>query len=123
MYILKNAFRCISRAKGRNILIGLVVLLLSVSSCIGLSIKEANRTLKKQYADDMEITATVNPKDMRKERSVSLDKLNELASDSLVKEFNYSSSVYFAAGDGIEPLDVSGSFKENKDFRDKYGDV
>lgn len=39
MYIFKNAFRCISRAKGRNILIGLVVLLLSVSSCIGLSIK------------------------------------------------------------------------------------
>ena len=26
MYILRNAFRCISRAKGRNILIGLVVL-------------------------------------------------------------------------------------------------
>ena len=123
MYILKNAFRCISRAKGRNFLIGLVVLLLSVSSCIGLSIKEANRTLKKQYADEMEISATVNPKDMRKERNVSLDKLTELSDNSLVKSFNYSSSVYFAAGDGIEPLDVSGSFKQNKDFRDKYGDV
>ena len=71
----------------------------------------------------MEITATINPKDMRKERSVSLDKLNELSSNPLVKEFNNSSSVYFAAGDGIEPLDVSGSFKENKDFREKYGDV
>ena len=69
MYILKNAFRCISRAKGRNILIGLVVLLLSVSSCIELSIKEANRTLKKQYADDMEISATVNPKEMRNNRN------------------------------------------------------
>ena len=75
MYILRNAFRCISRAKGRNILIGLVVLLLSVSSCIGLSIKEANRTLKKQYADDMEITASVNPKDMRKSRNISLETL------------------------------------------------
>ena len=123
MYILKNAFRCISRAKGRNILIGLVVLLLSVSSCIGLSIKEANRTLKKQYADDMEITATVNPKDMRNNRNISLDKLTELSDSTLVKEFNYSSSVYFAAGDGIEPLDVAGSFKQNKDFREKYGDV
>ena len=123
MYIFKNAFRCISRAKGRNILIGLVVLLLSVSSCIGLSIKEANRTLKKQYADDMEISATVNPKDMRKNRNISLDKLNELSDNELVKEFNYSSSVYFAAGEGIEPLDVAGSFKQNKDFKDKYGDV
>lgn len=123
MYIIKNAFRCISRAKGRSILIGLVVLLLSVSSCIGLSIKEANRTLKKQYADDMELTATVNPKSMRQARSIPLEKLNELASSSLVKDFNYSSSVYFAAGDGIEPVDVSGSFKRNKDFRDKYGDI
>ncbi|MBO4693512.1 MAG: ABC transporter permease [Clostridia bacterium] len=123
MYVIKNAFRCISRAKGRNVLIGLVVLLLSVSSCIGLSIKEANRTLKKQYADDMEITATVNPKDMRKNRNISLDKLTELSNSEFVKEFNYSSSVYFAAGDGIEPLDVAGSFKQNKDFKDKYGDV
>ncbi len=123
MYIFKNAFRCISRAKGRNILIGLVVLLLSVSSCIGLSIKEANRTLKKQYADDMEISATINPKDMRKERNISLVKLTELSDNSLVKAFNYSTSVYFAAGDGIEPLDVAGSFKQNKDFKDKYGDV
>ena len=123
MYIFKNAFRCISRAKGRNFLIGLVVLLLSVSSCIGLSIKEANRTLKKQYADDMEISATINPKDMRKEQNVSLDKLIELCDNSLVKTFNYSTSVYFGAGDGIEPLDVSGSFKQNKDFRDKYGNI
>lgn len=123
MYIIKNAFRCISRAKGRNFLIGLIVLLLSVSSCIGLSIKEANRTLKKQYADDMEISATVNPKDMRKNRNISLETLKELSDNDLVKEFNYSSSVYFAAGDGIEPLDVSGSFKQNKDFRDKYGDI
>lgn len=95
MYIFKNAFRCISRAKGRNFLIGLVVLLLSVSSCIWLSIKEANRTLKKQYADDMEISATINPKDMRKEQNVSLDKLIELCDNSLVKTFNYSTSVYF----------------------------
>ena len=123
MYIIKNAFRCISRAKGRSILIGLVVLLLSVSSCIGLSIKEANRTLKKQYADNMELTATVNPKNMRQTRSISLEKLNELADSALVKDFNYTSSVYFAADGGIEPVDVSGSFKRNKDFRDKYGDI
>ncbi len=123
MYILKNAFRCIFRAKGRNLLIGLVVLLLSVSACIGLSIKEANKTLERQYTDDMEITATVNPKNMLKNRNISLEKLNELADNALVKEFNYSASVYFAADEGIEPLDVAGSFKQNKDFREKYGDI
>lgn len=123
MYILKNALRCIWRAKGRNVLIGLVVLLLSVSSCIGLSIKQANKTLKKQYADDMEITATLNSKNMRKNGSIALDTLSELADNKLVKNFYYSSSVYFAAGEGIEPLDVAGSFGQNKDFKNKYGDI
>ena len=130
MYILKNALRCISRAKGRNFLIGLVVLLLSVSSCIGLSIKEANRKMSKkyadelaQYADNLELTATVNPANGRKTGSLSLETLKELANDENVKEFQYSASVYFAAGDGIEPLDVAGSFKQNKEFREKYGDI
>lgn len=123
MYIIKNALRCIWRAKGRNLLIGAVVLLLSVSSCIGLSIKQANKTLKKQYADDMEISATVNSKNMRENGSVSLDTLNNLSSDKSVKDFYYSSSVYFAAGDNIEPLDVAGSFKQNKDFREEHGNI
>ncbi|MCQ2440755.1 MAG: ABC transporter permease, partial [Clostridia bacterium] len=123
MYIIKNAFRCIVRAKGRNILIGLVVLLLSVSSCIGLSIKQANKTVKKQYADDMEISATLNSKNMRENGNISLDTLKEFAGNELVKNFYYSSSIYFAAGDNIEPLDVSGSFKQNKDFREEHGDI
>ena len=123
MYIFKNAFRCIWRSKGRNILIGLIVLLLSVSACIGLSIKEANKTLKEKYAADMEISATINPKDMRQNRNISLDKLTELSDNELVKDFSYTSSVYFAAGDGIEPLDVAGSFAKNKDFKEKYGDI
>ena len=123
MYIFKNAFRCIARAKGRNILIGIVVLLLSVSSCIGLSIKQANRSLKKEYTESMEISATLNPKDMRKSGSISLETMTELAQSNAVKDFYYSTSVYFAAGDGIEPLDVAGSFRQNKDFRKEYGDI
>ena len=123
MYILKNALRCISRAKGRNILIGLVVLLLSVSSCIGLSIKEANRTLKKQYADDKEITATLKAENARRSGGVSLETLTGLADHDAVKELQYTAAVYFTAGEGIEPLDVAGSFKQNKDFREKYGDI
>lgn len=123
MYIFKNAFRCISRAKGRNFLIGLIVLLLSVSSCIGLSIKQANATLKKQYADDMEITATINSKNRMGGSGISIEALTELSQNSLVKNFYYTMSMYFAAGDNIEPLDVSGSFKKNKDFRSEYGDI
>ena len=34
MYIIKNAFRCIGRAKGRNILIGIIALACSLAACI-----------------------------------------------------------------------------------------
>ncbi|MBO4467661.1 MAG: hypothetical protein J5766_00015, partial [Clostridia bacterium] len=121
MYIIKNAFRCISRAKGRNILIGLIVVLLSVSSCLGLSIRQANKTLKKQYADDMEITASVNSSS--RENEVTLDTLTTLSQDKSVKDFYKSASLYFSAGDGIEPIDVAGDFGKNRDFRQEFGDI
>lgn len=123
MYILKNALRCITRAKGRNILIGLIVLLVSASSCIGLSIKQANKTLKQQYANNMEITGSITSKDIKGTESIPLSTLEKYASSDAVKNFYYTSDLYFAAGDGIEPVDVAGSFKQNKDFKEKYGDV
>ena len=122
MYIFKNALRCVKRGKGRSVLIGIVVMLLSVSSCLGLSIRESNRTLKKQYADDMEISATLNKKG-RNGDSISLEALESYGKKDTVKNFYKTASLYFSAGSSIEPLDVAGSFKMNKDFKDKYGDV
>lgn len=124
MYIFKNAFRSLVRAKGRNLLIALIVLVLSVSSCIGLSIKQSNNSLKEEYASSHEITATLTANNRGPNaQSVSLEDLQKYGENKSVKDFSYSASLYFSAGEGIEPLDVSGSFKQNKDFRDKYGDI
>ena len=41
MYIIKNALRCIGRSMGRNVLIGIIALVIAVSACIGLSIRQA----------------------------------------------------------------------------------
>jgi putative ABC transport system ATP-binding protein len=41
MYIIKNALRCIGRSKGRNVLIGIIALVIAISACIGLSIRQA----------------------------------------------------------------------------------
>lgn len=54
MYIFKNAIRCIGRSKGRNILIGIIALIIAVSACIGLSIRQA--------AESAKATLTVKPK-------------------------------------------------------------
>ena len=48
MYIIKNALRCISRAKGRNILIGIIALVIAVSACLGLSIQQAAESAKEK---------------------------------------------------------------------------
>jgi putative ABC transport system permease protein len=60
MYIIKNALRCIGRSKGRNILIGIIALVIAVSACIGLSIRQAAESAKESALDGMSITATIS---------------------------------------------------------------
>ena len=60
MYVIKNALRCIGRSKGRNILIGIIALVIAVSACIGLSIRQASESAKKSALDGMSITATIS---------------------------------------------------------------
>ena len=59
MYIIKNALRCIGRSKGRNVLIGIIALVIAVSACIGLSIRQAAESAKESALDGMSITATI----------------------------------------------------------------
>ena len=60
MYIIKNALRCIGRAKGRNILIGMIALVIAVSACLGLSIRQAAESAKVSTLEGMRITATIS---------------------------------------------------------------
>lgn len=60
MYIIKNALRCIGRSKARNILIGIIVLVIAVSSCIGLSIRKASENAKEETMAGLTITATLS---------------------------------------------------------------
>ena len=60
MYIIKNALRCIGRSKGRNILIGIIALVIAVSACIGLSIRQAAESAKASALDGMSVTATIS---------------------------------------------------------------
>ncbi len=60
MYILKNALRCISRAKARNILISIIVLVIAFSACIGLSIRQAAQSAKESTLEELTITASIS---------------------------------------------------------------
>ena len=60
MYILKNAFRCIGRSKGRNVLIGIIVFIIALSACIGLSIRRSTEKAKTETLNSMSVTATIS---------------------------------------------------------------
>lgn len=59
MYIIKNALRCIARSKGRNVLIGIIALVIAVSACISLSIRQAAESAKESALDGLSVTATI----------------------------------------------------------------
>lgn len=60
MYIIKNALKCIGRAKGRNFLIGIIVFVLAASACIGLSIRQAAENAKETTMETLNVTATIS---------------------------------------------------------------
>ncbi len=59
MYILKNALVSIRRNKGRNILIGIIVLIIACASAITLSIRNAASTLVASYDSKYDITGSI----------------------------------------------------------------
>ncbi len=60
MFIIRNALRCIARSKGRNILIGIIVLVIATSCCVGLSIRQASESAKTEALETLSVTATIS---------------------------------------------------------------
>ena len=60
MYIIRSALKCIGRSKGRNILIGIIVLVIAISACIGLLIRQAAQSAKEETLSGMTVTATIS---------------------------------------------------------------
>ncbi|MHB1454114.1 MAG: ABC transporter permease [Saccharofermentanales bacterium] len=59
MYILKNALKNITRSKGRNILIGVIIVIIAASSCVALSIKNSAAEIVSSYEESFEVTASL----------------------------------------------------------------
>lgn len=60
MYIIKNAWRNVLRAKGRNILIGIIILVLACASCIGLAIRQAAGDAEQGTMENLKVTAQIS---------------------------------------------------------------
>ena len=137
MYIIKNALRSISRSKGRNILIGIIIFVISLSSCLALSIREAAKSAQASALDDLEITASISPdrksmmdsfedRDAMKEaisqtQGLSLEKLEIYAEAESVKNFYYTYSASMN-GSSIEAVDSTGIASDEADSAEQAND-
>lgn len=75
MYILKNALKSITRNKLRNFLIGIIVLIISISACVSLSIREAAEAAKEDTLNSLKVTGTISY-----DRQKAMEKMKKSAS-------------------------------------------
>lgn len=60
MYIFKNAILSITRNKGRNILIGIIIMVIGAACAVTLSIRNSANTLVKAYEEKYNIESTIS---------------------------------------------------------------
>lgn len=65
MYILKNAITSIKRNKGRNLLIGLIIMVISVAVTVTLAINNTATSLIKAYKDNKCIIIVTHSENVR----------------------------------------------------------
>ena len=127
MYIIKNAWKSISRSKGRNILIGIIVAVIAISSCIGLSIRNAAKKAEEQGLESLSVTATISfdrqslmqnaenkdasdfREQMKNIESLSIDDMKVYAESEYVDKFTYTISSSVNASGDLEPVDTNDS--------------
>lgn len=127
MYILKNAMKGISRSKGRNILIGMIVFIISFAACISLSIRAASDKAAEEAKEGLSVTAqiSVDRKNMmagmenKEDRQAALEGAQDLSLEELeiyaeaesVSDFYYTASASLN-GSTLEAIDLTGSSQE-----------
>lgn len=129
MYIIKNALSNIWSSKGRNILIGVIVLVIAASSCVALSVKESASKAETDGLKNLTITGTISydrEKLMKQAQSsggdvrtmmqsikeLTIDDMLKYAKSSYVKEFRYSVSTTVNAT-GVDPVEETSSSTSN----------
>ena len=131
MFIVKNALKSISRSKGRNILIGIIALVIALSTCLGLSIRQAAESAKESTLEGMNITATISydrsammndmmgnkenadkkgfdrdkfASKMGSASSLTLEEYQKYTESEAVQDFYYTLTVAFNGNDDLLPV-------------------
>lgn len=125
MYILKNAWVSIKEHKGRNLLIGIIVVVIACSVAVSLAILNSANKLIDSYENKYDVTATigVNRENMKNglkqddssEEKKSLDDMKDVFSEisnittSQIEKYGKSSyvkSYYYTLSTGVNSSDI-----------------
>ena len=135
MYIVKHAVRSICRSKGRSILIGVILFVLALCSCIGLGIQKAADSSRTAMEALTNITATIETdrrgmmeqaqppeggqplegdreamrEQLQELQSLTLEELQTYAQADSVSAFYYTGTLYMAGTDELEAVTSSQS--------------
>lgn len=123
MYIFKNAVRNVWRAKGRNVLMGVILVVITIAICIGFSIRQAAENAKESTLSSMSVTASIGVDRSSlmqqsssggtfdksqfhslQQQGLSLEELEVYKEAESVSDFYYSGSVSVNGNDSFEPV-------------------
>ena len=90
MYIFKNAWKNITRNKGRNILIGIIVIVIAAASSITLAIRESANDIVTAYQEKNKIEATIG---MDRNSLMELLRKDNSSQEDMINAFNNIESV------------------------------
>ena len=137
MFILKNAWISIKRNKGRNILIGIIILIIACACTITLAIKNIAVDLIDSYksAYDKEVTISFDRANMMKEfdpsqandRENAREKFDNIASYTIsdVESFansKYIESYYYTYGIGLNGNNIEkAEIESNNNMPNGFG--
>lgn len=124
MYLLKNAFKNITRSKGKNILIGIIITVITTCTCISLAINKAASNLVNSYKtkNPLEVSFNLDMSNLRsatdseKEnfKSLTVDNIKSYGDSNLVKDY------YYTLETSINSNDVTAIEDNKKTNADNY---
>ena len=111
MYILKNAWKNITRNKGRNILIGIIVVVIAAASSVTLAIRESANDIVKAYQEKNKIEASIG---MNRQNLINSFKGDNASQEDMINAFNNIESVT------VEEIDNYGDSKYVSEYYYTY---
>lgn len=127
MYIFKNAYLNIVRAKGRNVLIGLIIMAITVGACITITINKSGNALVSTYKESnpLEISLNLdamsyrNATDEEKEsfELLNVDTINKIGNLDMVTGYYYTMQSSLNSDD-IDAISYDELFAKPSDSED-----